>query len=224
LFIPLQSARLDAVEKLSCLYSSDGGNSFSQPAPVATRTYKGKGHHGHNQPAYAAGPHAGKARIYGLYGVCRDDANSRLVLSYSDNLGGTWSQPKGVANDVADDVTQGIANVMVNSAGMVALSWLERRIGPTPKVKFKEGEEVVFDFNETYDLFFTASLDGGETFLPPVKMTSQPSKPISKHASRFMPGTDYMLAAAAPDGSFHLLWPDARTGIFQLYTRSMRVE
>jgi hypothetical protein len=224
LFIPLQSGTANGVEKLSCLYSSDGGSSFSQPALIATRTYKGTGQHGDNEPAYAAGIHAGKRRIFAVYGDWRGDANARLVLSYSDDLGRTWSQPKAVANDAADGATQGAANVTVNSAGIVGMSWLERRIGPTPQLKFKKGQEVVFDFDETYDLLFTVSLDAGETFLSPVMMTSRPSKPLSKHASRFMPGTDYMLAAAAPDGAFHLLWPDARTGIFQLYTRAVRVE
>ena len=78
-------------------------------------------------------------------------------------------------------------------------------------------------FHETYDLFFTASLDGGATFSAPVRITSQSSKPLPKHASRFWPGADYMFSSAASDGTFHLLWPDARTGIFQLYTSVVRL-
>jgi hypothetical protein len=69
-----------------------------------------------------------------------------------------------------------------------------------------------------------ASIDGAQTFPAPVRITRQSSRPNPKHASRFWPGTDYMLAAAAKDGVFHLAWPDARTGTFQLYATSVRVD
>jgi hypothetical protein len=56
-----------------------------------------------------------------------------------------------------------------------------------------------------------------------VRVTSRSSTPRPKHAGRFLPGFDYMKNAASPDGTFHLLWPDARSGTFQLYTSAVRV-
>lgn len=152
---------------------------------------------------FAAGEYRNGERVYVVYPVYQGSANARLVLSYSDTAGDTWSPAREVAPDAADDLSQSAANVSVNRSGIVGVSWLARR-------------------NETYDLFFTASFDGGDHFLPPARISSQSSRPGP--VDRFFPGEDYMLTAAAPDGTFHLLWPDARSGVSQLYTAAVRIE
>ncbi len=190
--------------------------------PITARRFNVKGHHGDNAPAaFAAGLHAGKERLYIVYAMWRGDANPRLMLRRSEDGGRTWSEAKEVVAGVADDLTHGVANVSVNRSGGIGISWLQRKINPAPQ---DYRGKVLLNFNETYDLFFTASLDGGHTFLVPMKITSRSSNPQSKDASRFWPGTDYMLTAGAGDGTFHLLWPDARTGIYQLYACAVRVE
>jgi hypothetical protein len=82
-----------------------------------------------------------------------------------------------------------------------------------------------------FDVYFTASLDSGKTFLPEVRVssaTSCPDTPQNKGA--FDPGTtfgaggDYSGLAATSDGIFHLVWSDARTGIYQLRTASVAVK
>lgn len=224
LFLPLRSRVENGTETLSSCTSTNGGRTFSNPIPIARRSYTGKGHSGNNAPAYAAGMYGGTPRIFCVLGRCRGDLNSRLNILHSDDYGRTWSQPHEIVEHVPADVTHGQANVMINASGIVGVSFLERHISPSPQPRFKEGEEVVFDFNETYDLLFTTSTDGGRTFLPPVRISTVSSKPKSRHASRFMPGTDYMLASPSPNGAFHLLWPDARSGIFQLYTRTVQLE
>ncbi len=211
-------------DQLSVLISTNGCRSFLSPWPIAARRFAGRGHPGNNEPAYAAGVFGGHERIFGVFGGCEGDENARLALVHSDDQGRTWSLPVRVVAGVPAEVTHGQANVMINRNGVVGVSFLARTIGPTAPRRFKEGEEVVFDFNESYDLYFAASLDGGETFLPPVRVSEKSSRPESRHASRFMPGMDYMLGDVSPDGAFHLLWPDARSGVFQLYARRVTVE
>jgi hypothetical protein len=222
LFVPFKTLTEEGDEQIACARSSDGGRTFSPPFPIATRRFETRGRYAdHAPPAFAAGPRGGGERLYAVYNLCRGDANARLVLRHFDDGGRTWDEATDIARGVADEVTHGAANVSVNGSGVVGISWLQRSIGPTPPQK--QGDHVVVNFNETYDVFFSASLDGGETFLAPVRITSRSSKPQGR-VLRFWPGHDYILTAAASDGTFHLLWPDARTGLFQLYARAVRVE
>lgn len=196
---------------------SDGARTFSEPVRVATRQPNPKDT-GDTPPAvFAAGRHGDGERLYVVYAAYRGGPNARLMLSHSDNGGGSWSEAREVAPEVSDDLSHGAANVSVNRSGVVGVSWLARRTIPNSNA------ETPDHFNETYDLFFTASLDGGDTFLTPIKISSRPSRPEGR-VDRFYPGQDYMLTSAAADGTFHLLWPDARTGVSQLYTAAVRVE
>ena len=93
----------------------------------------------------------------------------------------------------------------VNSEGVVGVAWYDRRNDPEKMCQ---------------DVYFTASFDGAETFLPPRRIsteTSCPNAPGNGRAARSWPmGGDYSSLAAGPDGAFHLVWADSRTGHFQL--------
>ena len=78
------------------------------------------------------------------------------------------------------------------------------------------------------DLYFTVSLDGGKTFRNEIRVTDISSDPLvpgnGKTGERFMSGGDYMGLEAKPDGSFQVVWADSRTGIFQLYTSTIKIK
>jgi hypothetical protein len=65
------------------------------------------------------------------------------------------------------------------------------------------------------------------TFLPESRVSSAATCPATPRnvetALRFPAGGDYMGLAAAPDGSFRLLWADSRTEIYRLYTATVAV-
>jgi hypothetical protein len=118
----------------------------------------------------------------------------------------------------------------VNKDGVVGIIWLDRR-----DTKDQLG----------YDLRFSASLDGGETWLPSVKVSEAPmrarmlwsigpyhfiyrSNPDTISARLGGPWWDYsggdatfMTADAA--GNFHPIWADARTGVRHEWTASITV-
>jgi hypothetical protein len=102
--------------------------------------------------------------------------------------------------------------------------------------------------DDDYNLYFAASADGGTSFLPGVKLTDEVSHRLGAGNMRISPATwkveretsarmtflspssrwpaggDYIGLAADADGTFHPLWPDSRSGTFEVYTTQVRVE
>jgi len=130
-----------------------------------------------------------------------------------------------VVSDAAPESVHGACNLAVNNQGALGISWLDKIVSEHQYDKvYKMGDLVINEYHETYDLRFIASVDGGESFLKPARVSSQTSKPKSGHAGRFFPGSDYMFMDSAGDGAFHPLWPDSRTGIFQLHTAKVTIK
>jgi hypothetical protein len=73
-----------------------------------------------------------------------------------------------------------------------------------------------------WELYFTASADGGATFAAPVPVLRTPSR-TNTQLTRWPYGTDYISLAAPPDGSFHLLWVDSRDGRGEVQTAKIEV-
>jgi len=143
-----------------------------------------------------------------LFWVCISAQFNAVVVQHSDDRGESWSEPLRLNRSaVADSHTPSIA---INKDGVIGVSWYERHD------------------KDCLDTYFTASLDSGKTFLPEVKVsnaTSCPNTPQNKGAFQwFDAGGDYSGLAATSDGIFHLVWSDARTGIYQLRTATVRVK
>ena len=180
--------------------SSDEGRTFSEPLLVSESCESRGG-----WPSMAVD---GKDRLFWL---CIADKFNGVLVQRSDDRGESWSQPLRVNHsETARSFTPSIS---VNKNGVIGVSWYE-----------------IHD-KSCFDVYFTASLDSGKTFLPEVRVssaTSCPDTPQNKGA--FDPGTtfgaggDYSGLAATSDGIFHLVWSDARTGIYQLRTASVAVK
>jgi hypothetical protein len=72
------------------------------------------------------------------------------------------------------------------------------------------------------DLDFTASADGGATFVAPVPVLKTPSR-TDTELTRWPYGTDYISLATPSDGSFHPLWVDTRDGRGEVQTSKIEV-
>ena len=182
------------------LRSTDQGRTFSEPLLVSESCESRGGF-----PSMAADD---KDRLFWL---CIADKFNGVLVQHSVDRGESWSQPLRVNHsEKADSFTPSIA---VNKDGVIGVSWYE-----------------IHDKN-CFDVYFTASPDGGETFLPEVRAssaTSCPDTPQNKGVfdpgKTFGAGGDYSGLAATSDGVFHVVWSDARTGIYQLRTATVTVK
>ncbi|MCD6193972.1 MAG: exo-alpha-sialidase [Candidatus Aminicenantes bacterium] len=175
-----------------------------------------------------------------LYAVWPDNRSGRLeiLFSYSADKGKTWSIPKVISENRAfdyNDPSKGPNNfspvVAVNKDGVVGVMWYDRRDNPD---------------NLSYWVRFTASLDGGDTFLPSVRVSEFPhergkndkwtllemsgsgtrqgvlSFRLSLNMFYFSGGHTAGMAADA-NGVFHPFWVDTRTGMGQVWTAPVKV-
>jgi hypothetical protein len=97
--------------------------------------------------------------------------------------------------------------VAVNKDGIVGVLWYDRRDS---------------DDNLSYYARFSASTDGGATWLPSVRVSESPNTAKGKSGSGVTGGDTAGLAASA-DGIFHALWIDNRTGVQQVWTSAITV-
>ncbi|MDB4873985.1 MAG: hypothetical protein JWM41_431 [Gemmatimonadetes bacterium] len=106
-----------------------------------------------------------KDRVYVVWSDFRS-GRLEIMLSYSSDKGKTWSREQIINDDraSADPLVNGPDNVTpvvaVNKDGVVAVAWYDRRD---------------FEDNISWNIRMRASLDGGETWTPSVKITDKPS-------------------------------------------------
>lgn len=179
--------------------SGDRGRTFSEPRLVA----EGCGGGGTGWPYLALGraPSSTADRIYWL---CSTDDQPGIWIQHSDDVGLTWSA-RVRADNVGSEAYATYA-LATNDRGVVGVVWMARAGTREPCNR----------------LVFTASVDGGETFLQPVQVSEEESCPArdprnaAAHAHRARAGGDYNGIAAGADGSFHMVWADARDGMYSL--------
>jgi hypothetical protein len=182
-----------------------------------------------------------KDRLYAVWIDLRA-GHAELLLSVSTDKGATWSPPRRLNDEdpeAADVVGPNVFQpaVAVNHSGVVGVTWYDRH--GTPE-------------NLGWYLRFRASLDGGETWLPSVRVSSAPTTyhrqepllvsgwsqggghehwslkggPLQLAASlqprQFIAG-DYAGLAADAGGLFHPVWVDNRTGLPQIWTTAVAV-
>lgn len=213
--------------------SEDGGESLSK-AVVVSDWYLRSMSTTNPVPALAVDQSSGvfRDRLYAAWPDVRS-GRSEILFSYSADKGKTWSKPVTVNDDWPRlEPGRGPDNFMptlaVNRDGVVGVMWYDRRDIPD---------------NLGWWARFTASLDGGETFLPSVKVSEAPfsqdmSRELLLHTlqtrssvlesqifigrSQFM-GGDYAGLAADANGIFHPFWVDNRTGVAQVWTTTVTV-
>jgi len=246
LFIPMLEYPNYAIDKEASTWkavfslSTDGGVTFSSPRRIAEipfggvkvmRRIQGSGRVDQVAGTVFAVDPGGKFRdrIYAAWTDLEND-RYRLVLSWSGDRGATWSTPKPLDPGAPAYASQFQPMIAVNPEGVLGVYWYDT-----------EG----FPSRDRFDISFTASVDGGETFLPKTRVSSATSNPFGSGnlrpgpfvrtdrglvtasfvsgMSRWPNGGDYIGMTAGTDGIFHPFWTDGRTGTYQLYTAAIRV-
>ncbi len=150
-------------------------------------------------------------RVYAVWLEAAGAEGLNIFAAHSDDEGRSWSAPVRVNSD-ARDIFRGHPYVAVNGDGVVAVQWNDRR----------HGEQGACS-----DTYFAASVDGGASFQPEVRVTpttSCPDTPANGNAAERWPsGGDYSGMAAGADGAFHLVWSDSRNEVFQVWTARVSV-
>lgn len=211
--------------------SSDGGVTFSEPQLVSTRRFKDeRGYGGHPQLTADAGSGLFQDFLYATW-VDHEGPDPLIFVSRSHDRGETWSEPQAVDPDTPDGSYQFQPAIAVNTQGFVGLTWFDTR---------DQGD------HDTFRQMFSASTDGGATWLSPVQVSSTPSyryapgnlgfTPVAMKtsedslrvlflspAARWSAGGDYMGLAADPEGRFRPFWTDTRYGSDQIMTTTVDV-
>ncbi len=155
----------------------------------------------------------GGFRIVNLPSAAADPLTNHLVVAWNDQLfgnpdilsirsedgGDTWSEPVRVNDDVGTDA-QFFPWVTIDGSGIVHVVWYDRR---------QNGFDI--------DVYYAVSLDGGESYEPNVRVTSEsfpPVLPPEGGAADFI--GDYN-AVAAGGGRAFPFYQDARTGSQDVY-------
>ena len=135
------------------------------------------------------------------------------MLTLSRDKGVNWSQPVALSDEARASVESEdkairryafLPSVAVNRAGVVAVTWYDATRG---------GSTL------SSNVRLKASLDGGSTWLPSVRVTEFVSR-SNPDADESWVGHTAGLAADA-SGVFHPLWVDNRTGVRQVFTTTV---
>ena len=230
--------------------SSDGGSTFSVPQKfrLASGGEIDGPYNPRNNPVFvidnSTGPfrdriymawldRAFKAWVDGRPTYWDDLAGSRparLLVSFSADRGKSWAKPRVVDPVPVGDQVGPVA-IAVNDDGTVAVSWYDTRRTPA-------ASEGLLSHR-----YFAASVDGGETFLPAVQLSSEVTdydkvrrnaigatpRPESGNRAHFMlrgdvTNEEYLGITADSKGTFYPVWTDGRTGSMQMWTAAVRVE
>lgn len=237
LFVPYLESSFDPNRTTQAFWfvvSKDGGVTFSSPKKILVQQYerlkarlKGSFVRPDGYAMFAVDKHSDNYKDH-LYVVWSDVrfGKPRLLFSFSKDRGHSWIKPKLICPEVPEWASQYQPMIFVNGKSVLGIMWFDTRAS----IK-----------NDRYHLYFTASLDGGESFLPAVQVSSAPSFPVSEinltpsplfgiHSdksinirtlsayTRWGNGGDYMGLTATADDIFHPFWADSRGKCFQIWT------
>lgn len=216
---------------MKVIVSRDGGSSI-EPAFKISEVYKDWRSQSSTIPSLAAdvASRQFKDRVYAAWADGRY-GRTQILVSHSSDKGKTWSKPQ-IVNDDQPTMGDGPDNFMpvvaVNRDGVVAVMWYDRRDNPQ---------------SLGYSVRLSASLDGGETWQPSVRVSEVPKTVETENwvitgtalrrggahsliLRRFewVAGGHTAGMAADLNGVFHPFWVDNRTGVSQIWTAPVVVK
>jgi hypothetical protein len=246
LFVPFVTFATDPRKSsntrgLEFVISDDGGVTFSGPQHILDyhhpehqqlyQEYKNGSVLQYTFPEFAIGRSGGNFRDR-LYMAWSDveHGKARVLFAFSTDRGQHWTPPRQMSASPALDSAAFQQAIAVNKDGVVGLMWFESQ----------DRQQA-----NSFDVYFAVSRDGGASFSHPVKISSATSFPLHNAnlapfamsekgkdslslyflspMNRWNGGGDYIGLVADAKGVFHPFWPDARAGVYQIYTARVDV-
>jgi hypothetical protein len=196
------SAPAAANSVLSVYVSRDGGKTLALAGKIADAFYDWRVPQV-SMPSLAVD--RSRDRLYAVWPDARFEHRTQILFASSMDHGRTWTAPALIERDgTASNSFMPV--VAVNRSGVVGVSWYDRRDNSD---------------NLGYYVRFAASVDGGKSWLPSVRVSSVAH--VADDDMRKNGGDTAGLTADA-DGVFHPVWIDNRTGIPQAWTAGVRVK
>jgi hypothetical protein len=147
-----------------------------------------------------------------LYFACRQAAGGPVLVTSSADGGMTWGTPVPAGSTAVDAAGRRVMTLAVSPNGVLGVLIVERQA--------QTGDGCL-------QTLFSASLDGGQTFLRPqtVSTSACGESPNDQMAQqRFPTFGDYYGLVATPDGRFRAMWPEMRGGASVLLTAVIEVD
>lgn len=205
-------------EHVRAVASTDGGRTL-RPSVIVDRFVRAGGrkdarNNNVNHFLHLAIDGSGGAYKDRLYAAWPDrrSGRSEVWFASSSDKGATWTPARTVTDNPTDDKNdQFMPTLAVNKDGVVGLLWYDRRDNPD---------------NLSYYARFSASLDGGKTWRPSVRVGKEPfiSGEVAKKSAFAGNGGDTAGLAPAADGAFHAVWIADRGGVPQVFAARITVE
>ncbi|HBC87592.1 MAG TPA: hypothetical protein DCZ94_11600 [Lentisphaeria bacterium] len=201
-----------SLKDIYCLRSTDGAVTFGAPIKIASKNSIGNDAGAGDASClggFAVGKWGKGQRVYLTYSQSRPKQPAELMLTTSDDGGLKWTAPRSIVPSTPSGWGAGSSSLMVNSDGVIGVQYYSLKQG-----------------NNEFDIYFTASVDGGTTFSTPVRISTATSTEPKTPRQPRTPGQDQVYSDTAPDGSFRLVWPDARSNApaYTLYYRMVKVQ
>lgn len=244
----LAPLKLGNLTKIGFAVSLDGGKTFSEPQVLAVvNSMRENSPVAYSKstmndiPRVAAatgGPH--KGRVYVTYTSAVEPAparpwdqlivSSQIFLVYSDDQGKTWSKPVPLAADVPPKGLKRFwPTLTVRNDGTVDIIYMESQ--ETQLTKQDPGDiectiMMVIDwtragrFVSLIDVYWVQSKDGGATFGPPVRVTSETTNwckvKYDYETTQYANFGDVLGLYTTGERTF-VVWPDGRNGVPDAY-------
>ncbi|UCF68800.1 MAG: hypothetical protein JSV80_05795 [Acidobacteriota bacterium] len=120
-----------------------------------------------------------------------------IFLRSSTDQGASWSEPLRINDDPIDNgADQFHPWLVVDEQGNVAVIWLDRRDDPN---------------NLDWHAYLARSFDGGQSFTPNVRVSTQPSSPAAGQTIAAGLIGEY-ISIDSRDGDLYAVWTDTRDG------------
>lgn len=182
--------------------SADEGKTFSQPLLITDIS-------GTRHFDLRTATRDSKENLYFLFS---GEDKKGIYFVRSSDKGVSWTSPLRIDRNRQSNFVTEWGATAVTTSGIIGITWLEL---------------IDQSSEKCYSLFFSASLNGGESFLPPVKVSSAKSCPgfdTGWFGNAWPQGGEYSGLVALSATEFLAVWADARSGKFELYQSRITVK